>query len=132
MVMLRLKTPVEVVYTTDPARRCRSSARRSRRRSVRPRRTSTSRSASRSRRTSQGPGERAGGAARPGPQAHGQDAGKVDFRQEEVRYAKKFDQIKVPLTCFAMLVLILILLLDLSRFQVYRSQMRSGRTSRGW
>ena len=41
---------------------------------------------------------------------------RVDFRQEEVRYAKKFDQVKVPLACLAFLVLILVVLLNLENF----------------
>ncbi|MFO0981845.1 MAG: pilus assembly protein PilM [Planctomycetota bacterium] len=51
----------------------------------------------------------------------GHDASRIDFRQEECRYAKKFDQIKVPLACLAMVVLIFIALLDLYKFRVYRA-----------
>jgi hypothetical protein len=50
----------------------------------------------------------------------GHDATRVDFRQEEVRYAKKFDQIKVPLACMVFLVLILIVLLNLEQFMLRR------------
>lgn len=43
----------------------------------------------------------------------GHDATRVDFRQEEVRYAKKFDQVKVPLACLTFLLLIMMILLNL-------------------
>lgn len=43
----------------------------------------------------------------------GHDATRVNLRQEEVKYAKKFDQVKVPLTCLTFLLLIMMVLLNL-------------------
>ncbi len=43
----------------------------------------------------------------------GHDATRVDLRQEEMRYAKKFDQVKVPLACLTFLLLIMVTLLNL-------------------
>jgi hypothetical protein len=124
MVMLRLKTPVEVVYTTGPG-----AALPEFREAIASEVGAPAQDLDIQERVevkAELDGREAELAAPLGLalKLMGHDAGRVDFRQEEVRYAKKFDQIKVPLTCFAMLVLILILLLDLSRFQVYRSQIK--------
>lgn len=43
----------------------------------------------------------------------GHDATNVDFRQEECRYARKFDQVKEPLIYFCCFLLFLVLLLNL-------------------
>ncbi len=47
----------------------------------------------------------------------GFDATRVDFRQEDVRYAKKFDQIKIPLVYLTLLVLIMTILLNLELYK---------------
>lgn len=47
----------------------------------------------------------------------GSDATRVDFRQENVRYAKKFDQIKIPLVYLTLLVLIMTILLNLELYK---------------
>jgi hypothetical protein len=52
----------------------------------------------------------------------GHDMTRIDFRQEEVRYAKKFDQIKVPLACMVFLVLILVVLLNLEQFMLRKAK----------
>ena len=52
----------------------------------------------------------------------GLDMTHVDFRQEEVQYAKKFDQIKVPLACFTFLLLILVVLLNLEQYMLRRAR----------
>ena len=52
----------------------------------------------------------------------GLDMTHVDLRQEEVQYAKKFDQIKVPLACFTFLLLILVVLLNLQQYMLRRAR----------
>ncbi len=47
----------------------------------------------------------------------GFDTTRVDFRQEDVRYAKKFDQIKIPLVYLTLLVLIMTILLNLELYK---------------
>jgi|GEM_PF-2517218 len=47
----------------------------------------------------------------------GFDATRVDFRQEDVRYAKKFDQIKIPLVYLTLLILIMTILLNLELYK---------------
>lgn len=52
----------------------------------------------------------------------GHDVTRVDFRQEEVKYARKFDQIKMPMACLVFLFLILIVLLNLEQFMLRSSK----------
>jgi len=52
----------------------------------------------------------------------GFDITKVDLRQEDVRYAKKFDQVKVPLACLVFLFLILIVLLNLEKYMLRKAK----------
>jgi hypothetical protein len=124
MVMLRLKTPVEVVYTTGPGAALPEFREAIASEVGAPAQDLDIQERIEIKADLQGRENELAVPLGLALKLMGQDAGRVDFRQEEARYAKKFDQIKVPLTCFAMLVLILILLLDLSRFQIYRSQMR--------
>ncbi|MEW6742044.1 MAG: hypothetical protein AB1486_04725 [Planctomycetota bacterium] len=58
----------------------------------------------------------------------GHDATGVDLRQEECAYTRKFDQIKVPLTCLAMMVLILVLLVDIYHYSLYRKNRQEMRS----
>ncbi|MFH1998148.1 MAG: hypothetical protein ABIK28_00640 [Planctomycetota bacterium] len=48
----------------------------------------------------------------------GHNATRVNFRQEEVAYSKKFDQVKVPVACLVFLMLIFIVLLNLEQFML--------------
>lgn len=52
----------------------------------------------------------------------GHDVTRVDFRQEDLQYTKKFEQIKVPLACLAFLMLIFIVLLNLELFMFRKSE----------
>ncbi len=52
----------------------------------------------------------------------GHNMTRVDFRQEEARYSKKFDQIKVPLACLVFLLLILVVLLNLEQYMLRKAK----------
>lgn len=52
----------------------------------------------------------------------GHNATRVDFRQEEVAYSKKFDQIKVPVTFLMFLLLIFIVLLNLKPYMLLNAK----------
>jgi len=54
----------------------------------------------------------------------GHDATKVDLRQEDVKYAKKFDQVKVPLAFFSFFLFILMVFLNLDVYKERRSKQR--------
>jgi len=58
----------------------------------------------------------------------GHDATGVDLRQEECGYTRKFDQMKVPLTCLSMMVLILVLLIDIYHYSLYRKNQQEMRS----
>jgi Tfp pilus assembly PilM family ATPase len=52
----------------------------------------------------------------------GHDVTRVDFRQEDLQYAKKFDQVKLPLACLIFLLMILIVLLNVELFKFRQAE----------
>jgi hypothetical protein len=52
----------------------------------------------------------------------GHDVTRVDFRQEELKYARKFDQVKLPLACLIFLLMILIVLLNVELFKFRQAE----------
>ncbi len=50
----------------------------------------------------------------------GHNATRVDLRQEDVKYTKKFDQVKVPLASLVLFLLILTVLMNLELFELRR------------
>jgi Tfp pilus assembly PilM family ATPase len=62
----------------------------------------------------------------------GHDATRVDFRQEDVKYAKKFDQVKVPLACLTFLLLIMMVLLNLELYKQRDSKQKDMMLNYGY
>jgi Tfp pilus assembly PilM family ATPase len=46
---------------------------------------------------------------------------RVDFRQEEVRYARRFDQVKVALSCAAIVALVCVALICIEQVKLYKT-----------